>query len=108
MESLSMAHTRAYDVGGTIHIVANNQIGFTTNNPHDVRSSHYCTDVAKMISAPIIHVNADDPEAVLKVAVLVEFRDKFHRDIVIDLVGFRRHGHQEVDELGQPSQWYIN
>ena len=87
MESLSMAHTQAYDVGGSIHIVANNQIGFTTNNPHDVRSSHYSTDIAKMISAPIIHVNADDPEAVIKVALLVvEFREAFNRDVVIDLV----------------------
>ena len=99
METLAMANTHAYTLAGSVHVVLNNQVGFTTSDVRDSRSSMYCTGIAKMISAPIIHVNADDPEKVFLVAQLAcEYRYRFKKDVVIDLVGFRRHGHQEVDE----------
>jgi 2-oxoglutarate dehydrogenase E1 component len=105
METLALAETRGYTTGGTVHIVINNQIGFTTSDPRDSRSTLYCSDVVKMIEAPVLHVNGDDPEAVvLATKLALDYRMEFRKDVVVDIICFRKLGHNEQDTpaLTQP------
>jgi multifunctional 2-oxoglutarate metabolism enzyme len=109
VETLNLSQLRGYRTGGTVHVVVNNQVGFTTT-PDAARSSFYATDVAKTVQAPILHVNGDDPEAVVRVARLAyDYRQRFHRDIVIDLICYRRHGHNEADDpsFTQPEMYAL-
>ena len=108
-ESLNMASLRGFDVGGTVHVIVNNLLGFTAV-PTESNSSRFSTDIAKRLPIPIFHVNAEDPEAVVRIArIAAEFRQRFHTDVVIDLIGYRRHGHSEVDDptVTQPRRYAI-
>ena len=108
-ETLNLSLLRGYRVGGTFHVLANNQVGFTTD-PIDARSTHYASDLAKGFEIPVLHVNADDPEAcLLAVRVAIGYRQEFHKDILIDVVGYRRHGHNEADQpsFTQPKMYEV-